>query len=156
MAAAGLWITASDLARFALAVQNSLAGRPGAILSHFLAAQMVATKLGKRGVMFGVAGSEENPYFAHSGQDEGFVSYLVAYEKKGDGAIVLTNGNRGFDLAQEITRAIAQEYEWPDFHPVEHPLATLASQQLEKYAGTYRIAPVSSCTSLATTTIFQF
>ena len=50
MAAAGLWTTASDLARFALAVQDSLADRPGAI--PLSAAQMVATKLGKRGVMF--------------------------------------------------------------------------------------------------------
>jgi CubicO group peptidase (beta-lactamase class C family) len=34
MAAAGLWTTASDLARFALAFQRARAGKPGAILSR--------------------------------------------------------------------------------------------------------------------------
>ena len=141
MAAAGLWTTAQDLARFAIAVQNSLAGRPGAVLSRQLAEQMVESNVGKRGIMFGVGGSDGDPYFAHSGEDAGFVSYLVAYEKKGDGAVVMTNGDRGFDLTEEIMRAIAHEYGWPDFYPVEHTLATVDSQRLDQYAGCYQLSP---------------
>jgi len=141
MAPAGFWTTAGDLARFAIAVQNALAGRTGAILSGELAALMVASRLGKRGVMFGVGGSLTNPYFAHSGGNEGFESYLVAFES-GDGAVVMTNGegDPGFDLTLEILRSIAHEYGWPDFRPVGYNLATLKPDRLEEYAGCYKLS----------------
>ena len=141
MAPAGLWTTAGDLARFAIAVQNALAGRTGAILSRELATQMVAPQLGKRGAMFAVGGSLTNPYFTHSGGNEGFGSYLVAYES-GDGAVVMTNGDGdwAFDLTLEIVRSIAQEYGWPDFRPVEHTLSTLRPDRLEEYVGCYKIS----------------
>lgn len=37
MAAAGLWSTAADLARFFLAIRNSLAGKPDALLPRAIA-----------------------------------------------------------------------------------------------------------------------
>src|SRR5215469_3207167 len=138
MAAAGLWTNPMDLARFAIAMQYSLGGSPQSLLSSDLAHDMVATRFGKRGTMFGVGGSEADPYFAHSGEDAGFVTYLVAYEKRGDGAIVMTNGDRGFDLTEEIMRAVAREYGWPDFRPVEHTLSSIDSQRLGEYVGAYR------------------
>lgn len=140
MAPAGLWTTAGDLARFAIGVQNALADRTGSILSRELAAEMVASKLGKRGVMFFIGGSLATPYFAHSGGNEGFESYLVAYES-GDGAVVMTNGDGdpGFDLTLEIVRSIAREYGWPDFHPVEYTLSSVEPNRLEGYVGCYRL-----------------
>jgi CubicO group peptidase (beta-lactamase class C family) len=141
MAAAGLWTTAGDLARFAIAVQNALAGRSRAILSGALAADTVATHLGKRGVIFGVGGSQKDPYFAHSGGNKGFESYLVAYDS-GDGAVIMTNGDGdpAFDLILEIVRSIAREYGWPDFHPVEHALSTVEPNRLEEYVGCYKLS----------------
>jgi CubicO group peptidase (beta-lactamase class C family) len=41
MAVAGLWTTPSDLALFALAIQNALAEKPGAIVSPSTARQML-------------------------------------------------------------------------------------------------------------------
>jgi CubicO group peptidase (beta-lactamase class C family) len=140
MAAAGLWTTAGDLARFAIGVQNALAGRTGAILSRQLAQEMVAPLLGKRGVMFGVGGSRTNPYFAHSGGNEGFETYLVAYEK-GDGVAVMTNGegDPGFDLTLEIVRSIAHEYGWPDFQPVQYTISKVQPIRLKEYGGCYKL-----------------
>jgi CubicO group peptidase (beta-lactamase class C family) len=140
MAAAGLWTDPTDLAQFAIAIQHALSGSPDSLLSPGLARDMVATHLGKRGTMFGVGGSDTDPYFAHSGEDAGFVTYLVAYEKRGDGAVVMTNGDQGFDLMEEIMRAVASEYGWPDFRPVEHVLASFDSQSVREYVGAYRLS----------------
>jgi CubicO group peptidase (beta-lactamase class C family) len=149
MAAAGLWTDPTDLARFAIAVQHALTGFPHSLLSSGLARDMIATRFGKRGTMFGVGGSDTDPYFAHSGEDAGFVTYLVAYENSGDGAVVMTNGDRGFDLVDEIMRAVANEYGWPDFRPVEHTLASVDARRLARYVGYYRLSDGSLITVLA-------
>lgn len=146
MAAAGLWTDPTDLARFAIAMQHALSGSPDSFLSSRLARDMVATRIGKRGTMFGVGGSDTDPYFAHSGEDAGFVTYLVGYENSGDGAVVMTNGDRGFDLAEEIMRAVAREYGWPDFRPVEYTLASVDARRLGHYVGPYRLSDGSLIT----------
>lgn len=57
MAAAGLWTTASDLARFAIAMQQSIAGKPGALLSAETAELMVTPGQGSYGLGFAIASS---------------------------------------------------------------------------------------------------
>jgi CubicO group peptidase (beta-lactamase class C family) len=123
MTAAGLWSTASDMARFAIAVQNALAGKPGALLSRELAQQMVNGGLGGWGLGFDTGGSTAAPWFSHSGSDAGFLAMLIAYQN-GDGIAVMTNGDGGFFLAVEIVRTVANEYGWPDFQPKEAGGAT--------------------------------
>ena len=44
---------------------------------------------------------------------------MFAYLSGGRGAIVMTNGDRGGALADEIVGSIAIEYGWPDFKPHE-------------------------------------
>ena len=46
MAAAGLWTTPSDLARFALGLERALEGKPGSVLSKEMAAKMVTPGFG--------------------------------------------------------------------------------------------------------------
>ena len=115
MAPAGLWTTAGDLAKFVMGVQSAFAGASDAKLSKGMVHEMVASRLNHRGVMFAEGGSSAEPYFYHSGEDAGFLSEIVGYEHKGEGAVVLTNGARGYDLIQEILRSIAREYRWSGF-----------------------------------------
>jgi hypothetical protein len=49
----------------------------------------------------------------------------------------MTNGQQGEKLITEILRAIAQEYAWPDFKPVEHSLIKLDPASLKGLEGTY-------------------
>lgn len=146
MAAAGLWTDPTDLARFAIAIQRALTSSPDSLLSSRLARDMVATRFDKRGTMFGVGGAGTDPYFAHSGEDAGFVTYLVAYENKGDGAVVMANGDRGFDLVEEIVRAVAHEYGWADFRSVEHAIASVEARRIGQYVGSYRLSDGSLIT----------
>ena len=111
MAPAGLWTTPSDLARYATEVQKALAGK-SAVLSAAMARQMLIPNGQGLGPQTG--GRKENPYFAHNGSNEGYKCYFVAYNN-GDGAVIMTNGDNGARLANDIIRTIAYEYKWPDF-----------------------------------------
>ena len=102
MAAAGLWTTASDLARFVIAVQGAVAGEPDALLSREMSAQLLAPQLPDparpalhMGLGFFLAGRGEQSRFRHGGSDQGFQSELVAYRDRGQGIVVTTNGDRG-------------------------------------------------------------
>jgi len=143
MAPAGLWTTPSDLARYAMEVQNALAGKSNAVISAAMAREMLKPGKNKWGLGIETGGSAEHPYFTHVGANEGFQCNLVAYNN-GDGAVIMTNSDNGGQLAAEILRTIAYEYKWPDFGPHETPARkeiTVSSDTLAKYAGIYAMAP---------------
>jgi len=82
MAAAGLWTTPSDLARYAIEVQNSLQGKANHVLSAEMTQQMVSPGKGNWGLGVEIGGSKDNPYFSHGGANEGFRCIFVAYENR--------------------------------------------------------------------------
>jgi CubicO group peptidase (beta-lactamase class C family) len=140
-AAAGLWTTPSDLARYAIAVQQTLAGNEHPVLTEAMAKQMVTPGMGHWGLGVEIGGSSEDPYFTHGGVNAGFQSVFVAYEKSGEGAAVMTNSDRGMEVAEEVMRSIATEYGWPDFKPVERTAVAVDPKILAKYVGTYHLGP---------------
>jgi CubicO group peptidase (beta-lactamase class C family) len=124
LAAAGLWTTPSDLARFALDVQRALAGAAPALLSQSIAREMLTPQIeAEPGIAFGLGfqleGDHTGRRFGHSGGNMGFISNLVAFREGGKGSVVMTNGNNGMGVIREIEAALAREYAWPDFptHP---------------------------------------
>ena len=114
MAVAGLWTTPSDLALFALAIQDALAGKPGAIVSPSTAHQMLQPVQGFYALGFAIAGDGPNRYFSHPGVNAGFVAFLFAYEK-GDGVVLMTNGQNTKALGLEIIDALSKQYGWTEF-----------------------------------------
>jgi CubicO group peptidase (beta-lactamase class C family) len=128
-APAGLWTTPSDLGRFALELRKAVAGESNRILSQAMARQMLTPGMGNWGLGVETGGGKEHPYFTHGGVDAGFVSDLVAYDR-GDGAVVMTNSDRGGQLAEQIVRTIAYEYEWPD----SSPRAALWPKSIRRYS----------------------
>jgi hypothetical protein len=78
------------------------------------------------------------PTFAHSGSNLGYKAMLFGYVASGKGAVVMTNGDYGGMLIDEILRAIAAEYDWPDYRPRVRQAASYPPQ-LERYVGEYSI-----------------
>ena len=138
LAAAGLWTTPSDLARFALALADSLAGRPS-FLTRATAEAMITPPLAGSdyGLGLGIKGVGENLSLGHNGGNEGFRCALFTYPRTGRGAIVMTNSDNGSALAYEIIRALAREYGWPDHQIVEKTAVTLAPAAFDAFAGRY-------------------
>lgn len=141
MAAAGLWTTASDLARFAIELEKSSRGEANHVLSKAMTVQMLTPGMGKWGLGIQIGGKPARPYFTHGGVDEGFEAMLIGYEDGSEGAVVMTNAQGGSRLADEIVRAIAVEYNWPDFQPPVRTAVKVDPKDLEDYVGSYQIAP---------------
>ena len=141
MAAAGLWTTASDLARFALGLQHALAGYKNAILTTEMTQQMMTRQKKDWGLGVQLAGSGANTRFQHGGGNEGFRCFMVAYEHRGDGAVVMTNSDSGDRLVMALIRSIAREYGWPDFQPKQRRLARVSPGVYERYVGRYQVDP---------------
>jgi CubicO group peptidase (beta-lactamase class C family) len=115
MAAAGLWTTPSDLARFAIALQRAWKGESDGILTQELAVEMLTKQFDDAGLGVVLVGGGETAFFAHGGANEGFRCFLAAGVANGQGAVIMTNSDTGSALAQEILRAIAVEYNWPQY-----------------------------------------
>lgn len=138
MAAAGLWTTPTDLARFALDLQRALRGDEGTLLSRKTATEMITPVLADAGL--GLFRRESNgvTYFGHNGADEGFQAMLVASREGGHGAAIMVNSDRGIALAQEILPAIARAFEWPGLAPTPLVPAEVDPQTLDAYVGRYQ------------------
>ena len=121
MAAAGLWTTPSDLARFALGLERALEGKPGSVLPKELAVKMVTPVFGDYGLGLGIVKRGAASYFSHGGSNEGFRCQMVAHRDKGYGAVVMTNSESGDEILPEILRSIAAAYQWEGYRnePVE-------------------------------------
>lgn len=119
LAAAGLWTTPSDLARFAIEIRNAYRGESDKILSEDTARKMLTPSELKTdyGGAFGlgpiVAGEGEMLEFGHSGGNVGFRCLMVMMVDSGDGAVVMTNGGSGSVLNEEIFHSIAAAHRWP-------------------------------------------
>jgi CubicO group peptidase (beta-lactamase class C family) len=141
-AAASLWTTASDLARFGIEIQLSLQGRSNRVLSADMVKQMLSPQVEDHiGLGPILEGKGDTARFGHSGGNAGFLCNLIAYQHRGQGAVVMINSNRGWGMIFEIHRAIAHEYGWPDYIPQDPLVATVTPATLASYVGKYELRP---------------
>jgi CubicO group peptidase (beta-lactamase class C family) len=118
MAAAGLWTTPSDLAAYAIELQRALAGR-SSVIPPDVAREMATDVLGNYGLGLSLAGSAQDARFGHGGSNKGFRCRMVAFVSGGRGAVVMTNGDDGSRLVEELLRSIMREYGWTAGTPRE-------------------------------------
>ena len=109
-AAAGLWTTPSDLARFIIGIQNH------SILSEETTRQMLTRQVNSEfglGPMINEAGND----FSHGGVNEGFNSQFIGFANASpnaaQGAVIMINSSNGMALIPEIIRGMAEVYDWP-------------------------------------------
>ncbi len=143
MAPAGLWTTPSDLALLAIEVQNEYAGKSSQILSETMMREMLTRQKNNWGLGFGLEDPGRPASFGHGGANEGFQCNLQAYtdSQSDEGLAIMTNSDHGGQLASEVLRAVAKEYNWPDFQPKEHKAVAVDPKVIDGYVGRYQLAP---------------
>src|SRR5687767_15221798 len=140
MAAAGLWTTPTDLAKFGVEVQLSYAGRSNKVLPKELIDKMVTPFMENVGLGFFIDKRGNSVYFGHDGADEGFRAMLLMHREKGYGAVVMVNSDNG-QIMPEVLRGIAREYNWDEYLPPVSEIISLEATKLDEYTGRFRINP---------------
>ena len=151
MAAAGLWTTPTDLAKYAIGVQQMLAGK-SKVLSADMAKQMLTEQKNGYGLGPGVAGSGATLRFSHGGRDEGFDAFLVAYAESGDGLAIMINANDNARAVSRIINFIARKYDWPGYpqpQPENVAAVDAAPHALDAVAGRYEFQNNNMLTLIA-------
>ena len=150
MAAAGLWTTPSDLARWAIEVQEAYAGRSHGLLSPAMARLMLTHQIGPWGLGVQLTNQDGTRRFGHGGDDQGFQNDLEAFTTGSrQGVVIMTNGDAGNELIAEILRAVARTYGWKALQPEERAVVVVDPAVLARYAGGYDVAGVAKLTVTA-------
>ncbi|MCG8467347.1 MAG: serine hydrolase [Gemmatimonadetes bacterium] len=149
MAAAGLWTTAGDLARFAIEVQKTAAGESARVLDRAHVQEMLSpVGVGDFAVGFVIQKDGEGWYFSHGGGNWGFLCTLVAHKTKGYGLAIMTNGYAGGDFMREVRGRIERHYDWDSRAesvprgydpPPEREEVEVSEEVLARYVGEYKV-----------------
>jgi CubicO group peptidase (beta-lactamase class C family) len=113
MAAAGLWTTPSDLARFAIEVQKSIEGKSNKVVQREFAKLMVTPQVGRHGLGLVMQGEGAAATFGHGGSNAGYRCQLEASMDGKWGMVVMTNSDTGQELINQVMKAVREEYQWP-------------------------------------------
>jgi CubicO group peptidase (beta-lactamase class C family) len=142
-AAAGLWTTAADYLRFLLCLQRSHNGSTEQLISPATAREIATVPPG--GSMFGlgpkIIGRGRARRFQHGGSNAGYKCGSNAFLDGSRGAVVLTNGDNGAALAEEVFISIARVFDWPDYLRAPREKTHLGTAELEARVGAYRLDP---------------
>ncbi len=152
-AAAGLYSTPTDLAKFFIDVQKSLLGK-GKVLGQAMAKQMLRPQQNvsdgsyKEQIAIGPfliqRTDNKDPkgvYFEFTGVNAGFLAFGMASVEGGNGVVIMMNsGDDVNGLGKEIRRAVAKTYDWTNFLPKEIEPLSLSENELDKFTGRYKMA----------------
>lgn len=120
MAAAGLWTTPTDLAKFGIETALSKQGKANHVLSQASTQQMLTPQIEQAGLGFFVGQYKNTQEFGHDGADEGFQATLVMFGDTGKGVAIMANSDNGITVANQIVKSVAAEYKW-DYTPYPPP-----------------------------------
>ncbi len=135
-AAAGLWSTASDLAKFLLEIYNAYQGR-NSIFSQEDITSMIDDE--RDGLVYGfiVNRSNDDISLTHYGGNAGYRTGMTISLTMGNGLVYLINSDNGGSLGNELLLSAAQVYDWSHFQQVEVQRAQVSSETLKKLPGEY-------------------
>ncbi|MGC1644379.1 MAG: serine hydrolase, partial [Candidatus Sulfotelmatobacter sp.] len=112
MAAAGLWTTATDLAKFGIEIALSKQGKANRVLSEATTQEMLKPQIEQIGLGFFLASHKNPEEFGHNGADEGFQALLIMFADTGKGVAIMANSDNGISVANALTQSVAKEYGW--------------------------------------------
>jgi CubicO group peptidase (beta-lactamase class C family) len=137
-AAAGLWTTPSDLARYIIECQLALQGKSSKVLSQAMMQKRMTPYIDSNaalGVFMEKKGSQQ--FFNHNGGNEAFLCTSYGSVEGGNGVVIMVNGEN-FSVIGEMLNSVARVYQWDGFFkPTFNKLVTIPLDTLQLYTGDY-------------------
>lgn len=137
-AASGLWTSARDLGLFVAALNLSYR-RDGGYLPQAMSYEMMReVQPSLHGLGPRLGGSGSGRYFHHGGANDSYRAWIEGHLATGDGLVILTNGQRGHALFEEVRAAIWDALD-PGFLPLQRTLARDPGSRSEALDGIYTL-----------------
>lgn len=137
-AAAGLWMTPSDLCNYIIETQLAYEAKSSKVLNHEMT-KLRLTPYNDESSALGVFIENHNNslYFQHSAGNEGFCGQYFGSLEGGDGVVVFVNTD-DYSILPEVVNSVASVYKWKDFYnPVTKKAVKVADKDIKKYEGIY-------------------
>lgn len=84
-------------------------------------------------------GTGDNFSFSHGGDTYGYKCEMIMYPNRKEGIVIMTNGEKGQLLIEEILRGNSMINGWDDYKIKKKNLAPLSLIQQKDYTGTYTL-----------------
>jgi CubicO group peptidase (beta-lactamase class C family) len=114
-AAAALWTTPSDYARFLIELQMSLRGESNRVLTREDAEMLLTRIKNDHGLGVYLRSLRGQTYMWHAGANDGFRGGMLAHPTLGYGLVVLTNSDYGDRLTEVVIEVVGKREGWPGF-----------------------------------------
>jgi len=137
MAAAGLWTTPSDLARWVIALERAYNGERSSLMSQTTARAMLTPGLGNWGLGIAIKASIDGFLIVHGGSNLGFKGSLVGWPKGERAVVAMANGDDGMAVIDPLVAAVAREYGWAGMEPKIIDSVDLTAIQRGEIIGSY-------------------
>lgn len=138
-AAAGLWTTPIDLAKYCIEIQQILKGKENSVLSKETVELMLTKHKNDWGLGPSLQWDADSLVFKHGGKNAGFTNDLISFANKGEAVIIMTNADNGGKLIGEIIRCMSSYYNWNFMNPRIVETVKLSKEQLSKLTGKYKL-----------------
>lgn len=140
-AAAGLWSTPTDLAKFIIDFQLAVKDDSGKFFTkqnaELISMKHIKTLTNDMGLGIFIETRNNEQYLMHNGFTEGFRSIIYFNKYNGYGAVIMTNSYNAEKIRFEILRSIAKEYDWKEYLPIEKEIVSISKVNLTEVLGTY-------------------
>ncbi|WP_339143587.1 serine hydrolase domain-containing protein [Pseudoalteromonas galatheae] len=136
-AAAGLWTTPVDLAKYIMAVQQAYAGNTVGPITPELAKQMLEVHHDVWGLGPELEQREQGLVFTHGGKNKGFSNRFEAFVEKGEGMVLMSNGDSASTVFGELRIAISEHYGWDFIRSKKITAITLSEERAKQLEGLY-------------------
>lgn len=138
-AAAGLWMTPSDLANYIIDMQLAYKGNASKLLNaEMVKLHLTPYKNSEAAMGTFIQDLDGAMYFEHSAGNDGFCGEFIGSIEDGNGIVIFLN-TENFKIIPEIVNSVAKAYQWKNYYrePQQKTSITVADSLLKSYEGVY-------------------
>ena len=137
-AAAGLWTTPTDLAKYIIECQLAFEGRSQKVLSSAMMKKRLTPYIDSAAALgVFIEKREDTRFFSHNGGNEAFLCTSYGSLEGGNGVVIMING-QNFGIISELLNSVTLVYGWKGFYKPEfRKPVTVPADSLRLYTGNY-------------------